>query len=179
MRQVYIIPILLIFDLLFGFYFLLPKYTELQNLKKEIKEKEVEFRENQKYFSNLQKISSTLESYKDALSKINSALPEEPFLANLLSFFQTKASENGLILEAVNKTSFTKKKGEKLEKGVPEIRIRETYINLKLKGSVSSFRNFLQSIEKSARIIEVEDLSLKTNQKELPEFTLLVKVYSY
>lgn len=176
MNRTFAIPILFFLSFLIFCYFLLPKYTDFKDLKKEVEKKELDLQAAEQYYLNLQKISTKLEDYEESLAKINSAIPEEFSLASLLNFFQKKASESGLVMKSLSKESSL---GQKKEEGKVRIEIKENYLTLGLTGTLSSFKNFLQNIEKSSRLIEVENILLKETAKELPEFTIVIKVYSY
>lgn len=176
MKRAFAIPIILFIAFLFGIYFLLPKYTEFKNLRDKVSKQELSLQQTKTYYSSLQEISNQLENYKESLQNINSALPQEFSLASLLKFFQLKASENGLILKTFSTAAGSgEEKGEEEEK----IKIKENYLSLDLIGSISSFENFLKTIEKSSRLVEVENFSFEETEEELPEFTILIKVYSY
>ena len=64
-----------------------------------------------------------------------------------------------------------------LEKG----EIKETRINFLLVGSYPDFKNFLFILEKSARLIDVENISfaLPKEKEGLFNFNITIKVYSY
>lgn len=187
MNRTFAIPILLFVTLLLGVYFLWPKYTQFEKLKDEISKKELDLQQEQNYFLNLQKISTDLENHKEALEKVNSALPEKYSLPSLMNFFQAKASESGLILGGISRaivgsraTVEEEVAGEaEAEKERLGVKIQEIYLNLKFTGYLSSFENFLETVEKSARIMEVETISLGTEEEGLAEFSLLIKVHSY
>ena len=176
MNRVLTITILLFFCLLFTVYFLFPKYLEFKPLKEEISKKESLLRERETYFLNLENISKTLENYEKPLKKINSALPDTPSIASLLSFLQKKSSENGLVLRALGQTESLEVQTEQ-EKETPEI--KKSYFSISLIGNLFSFENFLKTLEKSSRIIEVENIFLKETTEEFLEITLSIKVHSY
>jgi Tfp pilus assembly protein PilO len=175
MKRVIAIPIIFFVSFLGAIYFLLPKFGELKNLKDEVAKSETRFAEKQKEFLNLQKISAELENYKESLTKINTALPQEISLADLLNFFQGKASSSGLIIKAINQTTSPQPIGKEEEK----TKLQENYFSLSLVGSLASFEEFLKNVENSARLIEVETVSIEEAGEGLLEFNLLVKVYSY
>ncbi len=177
MKRTFVIPILFFFAFSFSVYFILPEYAEFKDLKAQVSEKEADLELKKSYFSNLKKISDDLEKEQEALEKIDSALPKEISLASLLNFFQIKASESGLIVETLGQVSIPsekKKTGETETKG----KIQESYFTITLVGSLPSFESFLQSVESSARLVEVENISLQESEEELLEFVLLTKVYS-
>jgi len=158
------------FSLLLIFVLILPTYQDLTSLRKKISEKEAELEIQEKYFQELQKISEELKNYEIPLSKIDSALPLKPSLPELLNFIQKASSQSGLSLKEIGQASTFSVEKEK---------IKETKLDLVLVGSYSDFKNFLSVLEKSARIIEVENISFSTPKEGSFNFILTIKVYSY
>jgi Tfp pilus assembly protein PilO len=179
MSRVFAIPILFFLSFLFAIWGLLPKYTDFKNLKEEVAKKELSFQQKQKYYLNLQNISAELESYQDALEKIDSALPQEFSEASLLNFFQAEAAENGLVVKTLGAVATPSQREKKEKTPKTPSKIKEHYFTLTVKGSINSFKAFLKGLEKSSRLIEIENISLQVSERELPELVLLVKVYSY
>lgn len=174
MKKSFITPILLFVTLVSVTYFGLPQYQKFKDLKEEVAQKKAELSAGEAYFANLRQTSETLKDYQDTLEKIKAALPQELSLANLLNFFQKKSSESGLLLKNVTPTKKTKKEA------APGIlaKVEEAYFGLNLVGSYSSLKEFLKTLEKSSRLIEVESISLDaTVEEKLPEYNILIKVY--
>jgi Tfp pilus assembly protein PilO len=162
-----------------GIAVVFPKYQNLNLLQLKVKEKEAEFQSGKEYFSNLDDISEKLKKYEENLSKINSALAAEPGLPALFNFLQTATSQNGLVLRKIAPTLPTPLKEELVKEGWSPA-IRETGINLTVTGYYPSFKNFLSTLEKTARMIEIESISFSTGEEVGPiDFNLRIKVYSY
>lgn len=172
MKKSFSIPILLFAVLLLITYLVWPQYQEFKAIKNQVEEKQGELFETEKYFSNLSQISENLSNYQDSLVKIESALPQDPSLASLLNFFQKESAENELLLKNINQVE-VKRKEEK--KGILA-KVKETYLNLNLTGAYPSLRGFLESLEKSSRLIEVENISINVSKEEFPEYNILIKV---
>ena len=177
MKHAFFIPILFFLCFLFLIYFFLPKYSNFRSLEQDISDIKISLGQKQAYFSELQSISNKLIEQRDVVDKIRAALPEEVSLASLLNFFQKKASENGLILSNFNQSqSFSQ---QQQEEEVSESKVQEMNINIGLQGSFLSLINFLQAIEKSSRIIEIENINLSDSGEGFMKSSLLLKVYSY
>jgi len=58
-------------------------------------------------------------------------------------------------------------------------KIKETKITITLQGGFSSLENFIQIIEKSSRIIKVEDINLSYTEEGFLELNLALVVFSY
>jgi len=167
------IAILVISILIIGVFLVFPRCQDLRALRLEIGRRNTELQSKEKHISNLQEASQELEKYQLELSKIDSALPSSPSLPSLFNFLQKVSSQNGLILEEIGSFSVS----------VPEEKpeIKEISLNLGVSGSYSAFKNFLSTLEKSARLIEIESISFSTpEKKESPfSFDLKIKVHSY
>ncbi len=171
-------PILLVsiffLILILGIIFLWwPQYQAFNNLKEEIKVKKIELQAKEEYFSYLEEIPSKLKNYDSELKKIDSALPSSPEVLHLLNFVWEKSLQNGLILEKIEigNTSPLKDNGKELE-------ILKIHLGFSFSGSYLAFKNFISELQKSARLIEVEELSFKTiTQKEIFSFDL--KIWSH
>lgn len=173
MKKSFSIPILLFIVLLLVTFLVWPQYQEFKDLKNQVDEKQAELSETEKYFSELSQISEKLNDYQDSLKKIESALPQDSSLSSLLNFFQKESSENGLLLKNVNQAEGKRKEEPK---GILA-KVKETYINLSLTGTYPSLKGFLESLEKSSRLIEVENISINTATEEFPEYNILIKVH--
>ena len=167
------IAILLLSILIVGVFLVFPRCQDLRALRLEIGKRNAELQSKEKYFSNLQEASRELEKYQSELSKIDSALPSDPSLPSLFNFLQKASSQNGLILEDIGVFSVT------VSEENPEI--KEINLNLGASGSYSSFKNFLSTLEKSARLIEIENISFSAPEEKESSFSfdLKIKVRSY
>ena len=159
------LSLLLIFTLVF------PRYRDLDYLKKEILGKEAELHSQEEHLQHLLEVSKEIQGREDSISKIDSAIPKEASLPELLNFFQKTASQSGLILEEVSPIAVSS--GE-------EGAIKTTRVNIVLKGYYFDFKNFLLIVEKSARLIEIENIFFSSDKlEELFTFELSTIVYSY
>ena len=157
---------------IFGAVVLWPKFQEIERIEGDIAWKERELQRQEVYFSGLRETKDELRRYQEQLTKIDSALPDDPSLPSLFNFLQKISSESGLILVEIGPAivSFLEEKPE----------IKETKFSLELAGSYPSFKVFLARLEKSARIIEIEEVVFSSPEDgELFTFNLRIKVHSY
>jgi len=153
------------------FVLVLPKYENFNIKKQEIFAKENELKSQEDYFQKVQKISEEIKNYQDSILKIESALPQSRSVPELLNFFQKIASQSGLSMNKVD-LAFVASDFEE--------EVMTTEINISLKGDYSGFKNFLSVAEKSARLIEIEDVSFGYSEKgAIFDFDLKIRVYSY
>jgi Tfp pilus assembly protein PilO len=173
MNKTIIITVCLILALALGLGLAWPKYQALVSKNAEAAAKTLDLQNRQSYYQEVAKTSEELKTYSEELVKIDSALPSEFSLPEAYDFFQKKASESGLVLkdESFNKSALVKDNpGQK-----------EYHFNLELSGSYAAFKNFLATLEKSARMVEVEKIAFSSLEKSSSAFSFLVSVkfYSY
>lgn len=174
MNKLIIISGIIATALLLGFLLVWPKYQSLETVNFNVKQKQAELQSKEGYFALVRQASSTLEQYGDPLSKIASALPEDPSLSPLLNFFQSIAAQTGLLLEKINLGGVA---ASPEKSNTP----KESSAAVQLRGSYQSLKNFITNLENSARLIEIEKLSFEVpdDEESSPTIKIDVKVYSY
>lgn len=149
-----------------------PKFQELEIVRGNIEEKKAELQAKEEYVLRLDELKVKLKEHQEEISKINTALPVNPSLPSLFNFLQKASSESGLILTEIS--PFTISSSEDFAN------LKEAIFSIKVSGSYSSLKNFISILEKSARLIEVENLSLSLGgEGESPAFNLRLKTFSY
>ena len=171
MNRLIVIVILLFISIVLGILLVLPKYEDLSFLQKKIGEKRAELQSQEAYLANLNQVALQLKNYQIPLSKIDSALPDDPQLPALFDYLQKTASQSGLVLKGISVVFITP--GREVKE------TRETPLSLVLSGSYLAFKNFLSTLEKSARLIETESISFASAEEGPFDFNLRIKVYSY
>ena len=163
--------------LIIGLVLFFPKYQDFRFVKLQLNTKEKEILDKQEYFSEIDRISEKLKEYPGELAKIDSALPFNPSLPFLFDFFQKISSQNGLILKNISGGYASSSSSS--SSSSPSI--KEIKISLSLSGSYPAFKNFLTSLEKSARLIEVESISFSffPETGSAVSFNVIVKTHSY
>ena len=158
-------------SLLVIFILVLPKYRSYVSLGQEVAERTTEFQSQKEYIQKLEEKSEKLQDHQDPILKIESTIPEKRSLPELLSFFQKTAARSGLIMEQANPAFVASDLPEDVE---------ITRVNLGLKGNYKGLKSFLQIIEKSARLIEVDNIYFSYPEKgDIFNFNVAVIVYSY
>src|SRR4030043_329314 len=177
-----IIFVLIIIGLIAGGYFFIwSKHQEFNQKKQEVEFTDEEFRAKEEYLLNIENTLKELSKYSEEVSKIDSALPSDPSIAALLNYFQKESSQNGLILKNIDVSGlFTQEASTD--------KIQKMPFSLTVAGSYASFKNFVLSIYKNTRLIEIKSInfsgvSQETEKgpvaKDLFDFDLEVETQSY
>lgn len=162
----------LFFSLLLGAAIIWPRFQALEKIQVSVQYASKELQYQEQYFSQLAEIQENLKDNEEDLAIIDSALPDDPSLASLFNFLQKAGSQSGLVMK--NISPFIVVSSPK------NPALKTIQFNLEMSGSYSSFKEFLSVIEKSARMIEVENISfISPKEKDIFNFNLRIKVYSY
>ncbi len=149
-----------------------PKFQELEIVRGNIEEKKAELQAEEEYALKLDELKVKLEEHQGEISKINTTLPVNSSLPSLFNFLQKTSSESGLILTEISPFTISSSKDF--------TDLKEAVFSIEVSGSYSSLKNFISILEKSARLIEVENLSLSPKEEgESSAFNLKLKTFSY
>lgn len=149
-----------------------PKYQDLNKVNREINRVQSKVEKSKDYVSDLKELSKQLDQNRKGVRKIESALPSEPKIPSLLNFLSVSAEDEGLLMKNVSGISQSSYKNN----------INKTNISITLSGSYSSFKRLLKVIEKSSRIIEVENIGFsmpKEDDKASPEYNINLSTFYY
>lgn len=162
-----IIAICFLLFLILGGSLILPKYQGLKDIRTTITEKEAEFQYKQQYFSALADTKTELDKYEEELSKIDSALPSGSSLPSLFNFLQKTGSQSGIVLKGISPfvTIFQE-----------ESKTRKTEFSLEVSGDYTSLKSFISTLEKSARLVEIENISFFLLREGGDIFTFNIKM---
>lgn len=190
MNKSFSIPILFFIVLIIVVYLILPLFSDFSNLKKELEIRKKEALTIENYYKDIHDNFNKLKEYQESLEKINSALPADFFLPSLFDYLQKTSAESGVFLKGVNLSTLPRETGAG-ETGAGETveeegakKVQEKYVSIELIGFYEGFENFLKSVEKSSRLIEIEEVQITKEGKGvltegLSTLNLLLKVYSY
>ena len=170
-KQIFIF-IFLLSAIILSVFFTFPKYQEVVDIKSQIEAKRTVLQYKEDRFLQLKNLEEKLEHYKEPLEKLDSVLPKDPDLPDLFNFLEKTALENGLVLGKIS--SFTVLSPKTKEQ------LGQASVVFSLSGSYSSLKNFLDTLEKSARLITLESLSFSSPEEgETFNFDLIIKVSFY
>lgn len=167
--------IILILLMIFGlvFWLIMPEFNRLAEMKKQIQSAGDDQESLVKYYNKIDSLADEIEKYKEEASYIRSAIPKEADIESLVSFTQKISFENGVMIKTmqIGKPQQNDKNKD----------LYQTDFNLEVSGSYFAFKNFLSRLERSARFIEIKNISFASTGKadKLPSYRMNLRIYSY
>lgn len=151
-------------------FFVMPKYDQFGRVKVQLAEAQAEYEGKAAYYEKIGQIIKDIESRKDVLAKIDSSLPPVSAAAPIIYFLQGKASETGLLLKSLTYASGSvapvsgatgaAAAAAAAKKAAEEKQVKDIMFTINLTGNYQGLKNFLVALEQSARLFEVESLTL-------------------
>jgi len=166
-----VILISLVIAILVAGILLVPSISNFIRVKMDIAETRAKLETQNEFLNQLKLTKEAFLENVELVAKIENALPVGPDAASLLEFLDESAKRNGINLEDVTW----------LDKNTAsEGRIQDYLMSINFSGSYYAFKNFIKDIEKSSRIIDINQIEFVTHETGLPiEFKLYLKIHSY
>lgn len=180
MSRLTTIIICFILSIVLGFLLLWPQYQKLGEARWQVKEKEIERNNQEEYFVHVESLSQDLKGYEEQLSKIFSALPSNYDIPDLLNYISNASNQNGMTLDKIISFSAEQPKKTSTTPSIEETvvsKAKEITIEFGVSGDYTALKNFIATLEKSARIIEVDSISLKNKSIKSENENLLSLIF--
>lgn len=160
--------------LAFAWFFIWPHVQSIENLKAQLKKEHSDIIVLQLTKDKIQQEVSFFENLSEEDKKlVNLAAPEFPDKANLVNLLNKIAENNGLIVESI---STKQEDASDIKKNPGVLGSMPTVIVLE--GSYPSVKEFINALEKTLRIFDVEYVDIITReQKNSAVFTVKGKAY--
>lgn len=141
---------------------LLPAWSGVSDLRKEVGLKKTAIDLEKKIIEKLNAINQVLDSQKSNVERLEQAIPSSEQKPELISIMESLANQNGLSLVSLSVELPTSDSGAVSNRGraVPTARdvIGKLQVNINASGTYSSFKSWLAAVEKSLRIIDVNKI---------------------
>lgn len=153
----------------FGMILAWPKYQEYQAQSSLVLGKQTDLETRQEYFKNLAESSAELNNYGPNLAKIESALPDDAKVSTLLDFLESSSMQAGLILKVID-YSFSGGNQPTIVPGSAQTQpvaksLKPFYVTFTLSGPYQSWKNFLSSVEKTSRMVEIQSVQISGGEQ--------------
>lgn len=144
-------------SVILAIFLFLPAYNQYKETRISLEKAKTELEGHRDYQKKLEETNNILAQKSTIMDKVNSALPDEVDMASFLNFLDETAKASGSSIENVSwqESSPTKARG----RNETEQRIKNYNINLDFSASYFAFKNFLYTIESSARLVDISSIS--------------------
>ena len=153
------IIILVIIDLVLIFLFIFPKYQESRDLQMSLAEKNLAYEIQSGYYEKVSTVLKGVDSRQDILKKVDSALPSDPSFAPIVYFLQTESDKNGLTVKSITFSQVASETGQTTSQANSKQALKSITFMVNLSGKYQGLKNLLFSLERSARLFEVNAVS--------------------
>jgi len=129
------------------------------------------------YFEEMRRLEKELEEYSVQLTKIETAIPENPSIPSIIKYVESIANNSGVILYDIGSFS-TEKFGD-------HPTLQETTFEIEVEGlNYAEVKRFFDGIESSAKVFLIEEVDIAREEEEESgaiRFKALatIKTYSY
>lgn len=151
-------------------FLVFPTYEKFRVVSQDLQNARKEYQYLSEYYANLEKLQEGLLQYESALKKIDAALPQKLSLPALFAYLLQATSQNGLVLVEFGDPSTE-------ASNIPSI--KDTSIELSLSGAYDSLKNFLGSLYRNAKLIDIQSISFSAPADEAFDFKVRIKTHSY
>jgi Tfp pilus assembly protein PilO len=157
-----IIAFILFITVLLAYFLVFPEYQKFKDLQVQLGIKKAEYNAEFDYYSAIAQTYDDLKSYEEDVKKVDNALPSDPSLGKLIYYLQEESVKNGLMLQDL---FLAKSSGSKDS-------VKNLTFSLNLFGNYTSLEGFLASLEKSAKLFEVTNITFGSGDtsEENPQF---------
>jgi Tfp pilus assembly protein PilO len=145
-------------SILIFFFIFLPKFEVFLREKRTLDNKKEELFIQEQYFKKLNDLESELAFYDPKLKLMDLMISEESIVPSFVYYLNNTSQNNGLFFQEIGSVS------KNISKINPEI--NEIDISFSLSGSYNDFKNFINNLEKSIKIVKINDISISSVPEE-------------
>ena len=175
---------LIINSIVFGMFFLAiwfvlaPAWADVFALRKEVGLKKTSIELEKKIVEKLNSINQVLDTQKSNVERLEQAIPSSEFKPELISIMESLANQNGLSLTSVNielpieSGSVSNRRGST----APKESIGKLLVSINASGTYSSFKSWLEAVQKSLRILDINKITFSINNKKTTDGKEIVNI---
>lgn len=151
----------------FGVY---PAVLKVKESKKELLTLQKTIEQKQNSISQFKAISEKYKSARSDFQKLNQMLASDPDIIFQLIQLETLTGNNGLIIEDISFGAW---------QAFQENQVGILPVNLKVSGSYSAFKNFLEAIAKNLNLMDVGSISFQPPKEGEEKYTFSLVINTY
>lgn len=164
-----------------GYFVIKPKLDAYKMLNANIEGLKQRLVQEQGYLEALNRSVAAAQTIApDVLQKVESALPRVFTIADMLVLLERKAAAYRVELQGVSFVFPTETQNRSTGSSVRSIKPQTVKLNLKMRAQdYFSVKNFLESLELSLRILDVETLSVSEFKEDGTSFSVQIRTYYF
>jgi len=185
-----------IVSLILFFVFVIPLFSSARVMYLNLNQKHQEIEKLKELANNIEKIKQDYGDISEEVEKVLLTLPEEKDLPQLLVQFEKLAINNGLLLESIEFGEISKKKESDFIRTIEDYEtlnqskkilsiFPNSFVLIRIVGSYSAFKNYISSLEKNVRSMDIYSIEFSSSNKSgnlfgnsgVFEFNLGINVY--
>jgi Tfp pilus assembly protein PilO len=163
--------------------FIVPHYNQISELRTQKADYEVVLANARKYKEERNALVKRYNAFDQSkLNQLTTMLPSNPENMKLILALQSVASQYGLLLQNVK----TEDSADTTNPGARPVPGSQTSpdlgtitINFSVSGPYSAFTNYIRSIEKSLRMLEIQKISFAASDPKTQNYQYTVSVKTY
>ncbi len=169
--KVVIILLLIVACFGVGYFFTTPQWSAYSQAKSLLSHKQAEAEQLHQALSSMQTFVGQFNSHQQDLSRVNLALPVRAAdLPNFLTSLSAMAQASGLAL-----SNFTILENV-TDKPAPANSIQTAHITISASGAFESFKDFMKRAETNLRLIDVDRISVKSDNDQI-QYVITLRTY--
>jgi Tfp pilus assembly protein PilO len=160
--------IIIFIVILLVFFLVMPEYKAFVFLRDDLAKKRAEYDAERDYYAAIYKTYSELQVRQEDIKKIDNALPTDPDLGKIVYFLQRAAAQNSIIIKDL---FLSRSAPANLPKtgGQPGTNaVKDITFSMDVLGDYISLQQFIITLEKSARVLEVASITFGSSE-EMPQ----------
>ncbi|HMR55419.1 MAG TPA: hypothetical protein PKD34_02395 [Candidatus Doudnabacteria bacterium] len=175
--------LMIVIIVLFGWFILSPKYASTNETKDKLSQVKSQRANLEADQQELNRLIAQLETSEEDIRILDEAVPLSGRPTQIAILIETFARNSALLVEQLNISGLEEAiaSGDKAmlaDPYKPGRELRTIEVTVEVTGNTEQFRNFLQLLEQSGRIIDVESL-LVTSEEDVTSFSVRLKTYAF
>lgn len=150
-------------------FFVLPSYQEFAALRAQAEERRSRIERGKQALAQMRKVEQEVIAQQENFDKIDEAIPKDTGLPALYEHIQQLGAVSGLVVRSIEGASV---------EGPSEETVALAF-TVNLSGSYEGLKNFLDEARRSARIFNVNTISVSASGQSAGELQIVIELFAY
>lgn len=161
-------------------FFIVPRYNAISTVRAQAADYQTVLTNARKLKEQRNALVTKYNSFDQAkLGQLATMLPTNPENMKLILSLQSVASQYGMVLQNVKIEDPAADAAQARTAAQNNTELGKMVINFSVAGSYASFTNFMKTIEKSLRVIEIQKVSFSASDPKAQNYQYSVSIKTY